>query len=102
MIKLTKSTSTFYQEADTKRSLVNFILKAPILTMGKECSLFEKNFSKKQKRRFSVLVSSGSAANLILIQSMLNLGLFKVGDKIGISSLTWATNVMPLLQLGLV
>ena len=49
-----------------------------------------------------MLVSSGSAANLILIQSMLNLGLFKVGDKIGISSLTWATNVMPLLQLGLI
>jgi len=100
MIKLTKS--SFYKEVETKKSLINFISHASILSMGKECFNFEKSFSKKQGRRFSVLVSSGSSANLILIQSMLNLGLLKKGDKIGVSSLTWATNVMPLLQLGLV
>lgn len=100
MIKLTKS--SFYKETETKKLLVNFISKAPILSMNAECRRFEENFSKKQKTHFSVLVSSGSAANLILVQAMLNLGLFKKGDKIGISALTWATNVMPLIQLGLV
>lgn len=100
MIKLVKS--SFYREAETKKSLVDFISKASILSMDKECRRFENSFAKKQGRRFAVLVSSGSAANLILIQSMLNLGLFRSGDKIGISALTWATNVMPLLQLGLV
>lgn len=100
MIKLTKS--SFYREVETKKSLIDFISRASILSMGEECHNFENSFSKKQGRRFSVLVSSGSSANLILIQSMLNLGLLKKGDKIGISSLTWATNVMPLLQLGLV
>jgi len=100
MIKLQKS--SFYREAETKKSLIDFISKTAILSMDKECRRFENSFAKKQGRRFAVLVSSGSTANLILIQSMLNLGLFKVGDKIGISSLTWATNVMPLLQLGLI
>src|SRR3989344_3515041 len=100
MIKLIKF--CFYKESHTRRLLADFISKPHILSMNQECHRFEENFSKKQKRLFSVLVFSGSAANLILIQSMLNLGLFKVGDKIGISSLTWATNVMPLLQLGLI
>src|SRR3989338_2924191 len=100
MIKLIKF--CFYKESHTRRLLADFISKPHILSMNQECHRFEENFSKKQKRLFSVLVFSGSAANLILIQAMFNLGLFKVGDKIGISSLTWATNVMPLLQLGLV
>jgi CDP-6-deoxy-D-xylo-4-hexulose-3-dehydrase len=100
MIKLAKS--SFYRESETKQSLIDFISSATVLSMDKECLRFEDSFSKKQERRFSVLVSSGSAANLILIQSMLNLKLFKKGDKIGISSLTWATNVMPLIQLGLI
>lgn len=100
MIKLAKS--SFYKEAKTKKALNNFISKASILSMGEECHRFENSFAKKQKRNFAVLVANGSAANLVLIQAMLNLGLLKKGDKIGFSALTWATNVMPLIQLGLV
>jgi CDP-6-deoxy-D-xylo-4-hexulose-3-dehydrase len=73
-----------------------------VLSMGEECKNFEEKFSKKQERKYSVFVSSGSGANLLLIQALLNLGRIKKGDKIGISSLTWATNVMPIIQLGLV
>jgi CDP-6-deoxy-D-xylo-4-hexulose-3-dehydrase len=47
------------------------------------------------------MVSSGSAANLVLIQSLLNLKRLKNGDRVGFSILTWPTNVMPLIQLGL-
>jgi len=100
MIKLQKS--SFYHEAETKRALIKFIAQASILSMDQECRQFEKAFAKKQGRRFAVLVSSGSAANLVLIQALMNLGLFKTGDKVGVSALTWPTNVMPLLQLGLV
>lgn len=99
MIKLIKS--TFLNERKTKGQLCNFIKKAKILSMGNECKRFEESFTKKQGRKFCVFVSSGSAANLVLIQSLLNLKLLKKGDKIGFSSLTWATNVMPLIQLGL-
>jgi len=32
---------------------------------------------------------------------LINLGKLKKGDKVGFSSITWSTNVMPLIQLGL-
>ncbi len=99
MIKLIKS--SFFNEKETKKELVDFMLKTEIFSMNKECEKFEKAFSKKQKRKYSVFVNSGSSANLILIQALLNLGLIKKQDKVGFSALTWATNVMPLIQLGL-
>lgn len=98
MIKLIKS--SFYEEAKTKEKLVNFIKESSSFSMGKECQKFEKNFSQKQKRKFSIFVTNGSCANLLLIQSLLNLGKIKKGDKVGVSALTWATNVMPLIELG--
>jgi len=100
MIRLVKS--TFYKERDTKRKLVDFILKSDLLSMGKETEKFEKNFAKKQERKYAVFVNSGSTANLVLLQALVNLGRLKRGDKVGVSALTWATNVMPLIQLGLI
>jgi CDP-6-deoxy-D-xylo-4-hexulose-3-dehydrase len=100
MIKLIKS--SFYNEGETKKNLVDFILKAQIFSMSQQCSEFEKRFAEKQKRKHAVYVNSGSSANLVLIQSLLNLGILKKGNRVGFSALTWATNIMPLIQLGLV
>lgn len=99
MIPLIKS--TFYNEKKTKKELNVFIQKAKQLSFGAECSKFEKNFSKYQKRRECVFLNSGSSANLALIQALLNLRILKRKDKVGFSALTWSTNVMPLIQLGL-
>lgn len=100
MIKLIKS--SFFNESKTKEELVNFILSADQFSFGKECLKFEKKFSKFQDRKQSVFVNSGSSANLAIIQALLNLGRIKVGDKVAFSALTWSTNVMPIIQLGLV
>src|SRR3989344_932880 len=99
MIKLIKS--TFYKEAETKRKLCDFILHADKLSIGQQCRTFEANFAHYQKRKHCVFVNSGSSANLALIQALLNLGKLKKGDPVGFSALTWSTNVMPLIQLGL-
>ena len=99
MIKLIKS--TFYHEQETKNKLVDFIRSADFLSMGEQCREFEESFAKKQNRKHAIYVNSGSMANLVLIQALLNLGKIKKGDKIGVSALTWATNIMPLVQLGL-
>jgi CDP-6-deoxy-D-xylo-4-hexulose-3-dehydrase len=99
MIKLIKS--TFYNEADTKSKLINFISKAEMLSFGPECYRFEENFDKWQGRKHCVFLNSGSSANLAIIQALLNLGKLKKGDKVGVSTLTWSTNVMPLIELGL-
>ncbi|MFH0770858.1 MAG: DegT/DnrJ/EryC1/StrS aminotransferase family protein [Candidatus Peregrinibacteria bacterium] len=92
---------TFFRETETKGLLVDFIRRAERLSMGEQCEAFEQAFAAWQKRAFAVFVSSGSAANLVLLQSLLNLGTLKRGDRIGFSAITWATNVMPIIQLGL-
>src|SRR5687768_2016096 len=99
MIKLIKS--TFYNESETKQKLADFILNAAQLSMGEECKTFEAAFAKKQGRRFAVLVNSGSSANLILIQALLNLHRLAKNDLVFVSALTWSTNIMPLIKLGL-
>lgn len=99
MIRLQKS--TFYNESATKSSLCNFIQNADILSMNTECKKFEIAFAAKQNRKFAVFVNSGSSANLILIQALINNGSLNRGDVVAVSALTWATNIMPLIQLGL-
>lgn len=99
MIPLIKS--TFYNEKKVKTALKRFISSAKVLSMGEKCLQFEKEFSNFQNRKETILVNSGSSANLAVIQALLNLGKIKKGDKVGFSAVTWATNVMPLIQLGL-
>jgi CDP-6-deoxy-D-xylo-4-hexulose-3-dehydrase len=100
MIKLIKS--TFYDESVTKKSLTKFIEKSSQLSFGPACDKFEKKFAVWQGREHCSLLNSGSSANLAIIQALLNLNRLKVGDKVGFSGITWSTNVMPLIQLGLV
>lgn len=99
MISLIKS--TFYREKATKDKLCRFIKNSRQLSMGKHVSLFEKAFSRWQGRKYSVMFNSGSSANLALIQVLINLGKVKTGQSVGFSAVTWATNVMPLINLAL-
>jgi len=99
MIKLIKS--TFYKELQTKKRLIKFLSRADWLSFGKQCLKFEENFAKYQGRKHCVFLNSGSSANLAIIQALLNMGELKRGDNIGFSALTWSTNVMPLIELGL-
>lgn len=100
MIKLIKS--TFFNEAKTKRALTKFILGVDKLSIGNECRRFEKRFATYQGKKHCIFVNSGSSANLALIQALLNTGRLIKGDRVGFSALTWSTNVMPLIQLGLI
>lgn len=93
--------STFYEEKKTLNKLSNFVKKTKILSMGKSCLKFEKEFAKFHKSKFATLFNSGGSANLAMIQVLKNLGMLKNNDKIGFSAITWSTNVMPILQLGL-
>ncbi len=101
MIKIKLVKSSFYREEETKNKLIKFVKNAKIFSLNEECFKFEKAFAKKQNRKYAVFVSSGSSANLVLIQALLNLGRLKKKDTVGFTALTWATNVMPLFQLGL-
>lgn len=100
MIPLMKN--AFLNEFETKQALADFIIKAEKLSMGTKCSDFEKAFALKQGRSEAILFNSGGSANLAMLQALKNLGYIRDGDKIGFSALTWSTNVMPIIQLGMI
>ena len=92
--------NTFLEELDAKNRICSFIQSADRLSMGVEVAAFESQFAKWQGRNFCTMVNSGSSANLVLLQALLNIGTIRLGDRIGVSAITWATNIMPILQLG--
>jgi CDP-6-deoxy-D-xylo-4-hexulose-3-dehydrase len=100
MIPLMKS--AFAHEHETKLALANFISQADRLSMDVKCAEFERAFSATQGRTQSVLFNSGGSANLAMLQALKNLGRLSDGDRVGFSALTWSTNTMPLIQMGLV
>ncbi|MEN9913151.1 MAG: hypothetical protein RLY66_559 [Candidatus Parcubacteria bacterium] len=99
MIKLVKS--AFYNEKKTRMALMRFIESGKQLSFGEECRDFEKSFAKWQGARHAVMFSSGSTANFALVQALMHAGILKKGDKVGFSAVTWPTNILPLIQLGL-
>jgi len=100
MIPLMKN--AFLNEHETRQALAEFILKADRLSMDAECLKFERKFSEHQGRKESVLFNSGGSANLAMLQALQNLGRLKEGDHVAFSALTWSTNTMPIIQMGMV
>lgn len=94
--------NAFINEAETKKQLAEFIVNADMFSMGKECAKFEEKFAKWQGIKYALLFNSGGSANLALLQSLKSLGKLKDGDRVGFSSLTWSTNVMPIIQMGMI
>jgi CDP-6-deoxy-D-xylo-4-hexulose-3-dehydrase len=100
MIPLMKT--AFSKEYETKKALADFVISAPRLSMNRQCAMFEKEFAEFQGAKDAILFNSGGSANLAIFQTLKNLGKLSDGDKIGFSALTWSTNVMPIIQLGMV
>ena len=95
MIKLAHNTI----EDKDYEILINFLKKRRYLNQSKVTKQFEKNFSKKVGTRYSTFVNSGSSANLLIAQTLLEGNFLK--NKIAIlPSVSWATTVSPFLQLG--
>lgn len=100
MIPLMKN--AFSHEHETKVALAEFILRANRLSMEATCAEFEKAFAAFHGRREAILFNSGGSANLAILQALRNMGVLKAGAKVGFSALTWSTNVMPIIQMGMV
>ena len=95
MIKLAENT------IDNKdyKVLIKFLQKKSHLTQSKVTKEFEKKFSKQIGSKLSVFVNSGSSANLLIAQTLLEGNVVK--NKIAIlPSVSWSTTVSPFIQLG--
>jgi CDP-6-deoxy-D-xylo-4-hexulose-3-dehydrase len=72
-----------------------------MFTMGENVERFEAGFAEKFGSKHAVMVSSGSAANLIAIASLVYSGKLKRGDEVIVPAVSWSTTYFPLAQMGL-
>jgi len=77
--------------------VINFLKKHPILTQNKNVYEFEKKWSSWLGVKYSVFVSSGSAANFITLNALKNF--FGKGEII-LPPLTWPSDVMAVINNG--
>lgn len=96
--KLSYSTWGEEEEAALKK-----IINKSQLTMSEITKEFEKKFAKKLKRKYAVMVNSGSSANLISIASLFykKNNPLKRGDEVIVPAIAWSTTYSPLQQFGL-
>ncbi|MCU0473437.1 MAG: DegT/DnrJ/EryC1/StrS aminotransferase family protein [Bacteroidales bacterium] len=93
--------NAFLNEVETRKALADFILNGGRLSMDRNCFEFERVFAGKQGRKDAVLFNSGGSANLAILQALKNMEILKDNDNIGFSALTWSTNTMPVIQMGM-
>ena len=80
------------------------VLKSKQLTLSKETKNFEKRFTVKLKSNYSLMVNSGSSANLLALQCLINpyrKNRLMKGDEIIIPTLCWSTSLWPIVQSNL-
>jgi CDP-6-deoxy-D-xylo-4-hexulose-3-dehydrase len=84
-----------------KRALVDFIYSTDKYTCGNKVKEFEDDWSEWLGSKFSLYVTSGSTANLLLMASVKELYEIPDGSKVLVPACTWVTNVSPVFQVGL-
>ena len=84
-----------------KQALINFISTSDRYTCGPKVKEFEDAWSKWLGCQHSLFVTSGSAANLLLMASVKEMYKIPNGSKVLVPACTWVTNVSPVFQVGL-
>ena len=79
--------------------LTKWIISTKILTKSKVSKKFEHIFSSWNNSKYAVFVNSGSSANLLIAQALLESKLL-INKTIILPSVSWATTVAPFMQLG--
>ena len=94
------ATSTWDEE---ELKAIQSVIDSDKFTMGQFVNSFENNFGKFIKRKYCVMVSSGSAANLLSIASLFytKKPRLKIGDEVIVPAVSWSTTFFPLQQFGL-
>jgi CDP-6-deoxy-D-xylo-4-hexulose-3-dehydrase len=79
------------------------VIESGQLTMGPSVQQFEHDFARKFGVRHALMVSSGSAANLVGVAALFykRERPLQRGDEVIVPSISWATTYYPLQQYGL-
>ena len=81
--------------------LIEWLKTYPRLTKGGLTVEFEKQWASFIGTKYSVFVNSGSSANLLMLYTLLETGKIKKGDTVVVPAVSWATDLAPVVQLGL-
>jgi CDP-6-deoxy-D-xylo-4-hexulose-3-dehydrase len=90
---------------DEEKHAMISVIESGHYTMGEKVAEFEDAFSYWLGSSHSVMVNSGSSANLLLVYSQIvssfKNDLMKPGDEVLVPALLWPTTIWPLIQFGL-
>ena len=90
---------------EKEKEAINKVVQSGFFTMGKKVKRFEEEFSNYIGSKYSVMVNSGSSANLLMIASLFytkdKSKKLKRGDEIIVPAVSWSTSYHPLYQYGL-
>lgn len=78
-----------------------FALTTKKFTNGERVKKFEYEWNNWLGSKYSLYVSSGSTANLLLVDAIKEKYRIKNGSKVLVPACTWVTNIAPIIQLGL-
>lgn len=82
-------------------ALIEWLKGYPHLTKGKVTEEFEKKWAAQAGVNHAVFVNSGSSAILLMLYALMERGELTKGDKIVVPAVSWATDLAPVIQLGL-
>lgn len=74
------------------------ILKGKWLSSGENVNKFERQFSKRFNKSYSVMVNSGSSANLVMIAALKKYFGWEDGSEIIVSCVGFPTTINPIIQ----
>lgn len=88
---------------DREREALQRVIQSDRYTMGEEVERYEEEFAAHFGSRHAVMVSSGSAANLLMIAACFytERPRLRRGDEIIVPAVSWGTTYFPLQQYGL-
>ena len=96
MIKLVQDTIS----KEDINELIKWLETYPQLTKSTKTKEFEKAWSNWMGVKHSIFVNSGSSANLLMLYALIASKSLK-NNKVVVPSLSWATDLSPVMQLGL-
>lgn len=80
---------------------IQSVIDSKMYTMGAKVKLYEQTFAKKFGTQHAVMVSSGSAANLLAIAALVYSKKLPRGSEVIVPAVSWSTTYAPLEQYGM-
>jgi CDP-4-dehydro-6-deoxyglucose reductase, E1 len=79
------------------------VIASGMFTMSENVAQFERAFASYLNTKYTVMVNSGSSANLLMVAALFyrERGMLKRGDEVIVPAVSWSTTYFPLHQYGL-